>query len=251
MPERVKTGIKGLDSLIGGGFEKGSVVEVSGGEGSFKSIFGLQFAIEGVKKGEKVMYFSFEEPRKSFEQTAKCFSWYKSFSRIDFRQVDVKKMIENNGASFNASGSEKLAEKMIRAVDGGVERLVFDSATTLALYSSRTAIKPSGERAWSFVKPSAGDIRLMLYYLASELRKTNATVLFLAESGTGELYLAEEVLKYVCDAKIELKKSSLGTQSPRTIIIHKMRHTNHPLDEMALNFTASGLEVKALGKWHA
>ncbi len=84
----------------------------------------------------------------------------------------------------------------------------------------------------------------MLYYLANELRKKDGcTTLFLAESGEGELYLPEEVLKYICDAKIELRRSSLGTGAPRTITISKMRHTDHPLDEMAMKLTKKGIEV--------
>lgn len=241
--ERVNTGIPGLDKLIGGGFEKGSIVEVAGSEGTFKSTFALQFALEGVKRNEKVVYVSLEEQKESFESTVRIFGWGKNFSKIDFRHIDVKQVIASLGVSYNGEGPELLAKKLLKTFDSGIDRLVLDSATTLALYSSRTSVKLTGDKKWGFITPSCGDIRVMLYYLSSELRKSGATVLFLAESGKGELYAAEEVLKYVCDAKIELKKSSLGTESPRTMIIRKMRHTRHPLDEMALVVTANGLDV--------
>lgn len=87
----------------------------------------------------------------------------------------------------------------------------------------------------------------MLYYLTNELRKKKeCTTLLLAESGEGELYLPEEVLKYICDTKIELKKSSLGTRTPRSLQIVKMRHTNHPLDELPLLLQKSGLRVEKI-----
>ena len=92
----------------------------------------------------------------------------------------------------------------------------------------------------------AGDIRVMLLFLADLLRKKNCTVLLLAEAGEGDLYMPEEMLKYICDGKIELRKSSLGTRTPRTIVIEKMRHINHTLDEQPIVLTKDGLKVEEI-----
>ena len=59
--KRVPVGIKNLDKIIEGGFEKNSTNLIVGGSGSGKSIFTIQFLIEGVKKGENVLYVAFEE----------------------------------------------------------------------------------------------------------------------------------------------------------------------------------------------
>jgi KaiC/GvpD/RAD55 family RecA-like ATPase len=245
--ERIKSGIIGLDKHIGGGFEKGSLIEVAGGEGTFKSTFALHFAIQGIKNNEKVTYISLEEPKESFEKTAKSLGVEKEFEKVDFRNIDIKDVIQQ-AKFFNISsvGAEEIAQKIIKLVDNP-HRLIFDTATTLALYSSRTQIKLKGNKNWDFVKPSAGDIRVMLYYLANELRKKNdCTSLLLAETGSGELYLPEKVLKYISDAKIELKKSSLGTRTPRSLQILKMRHTNHSLDEQPISLTKKGLKVESI-----
>src|SRR3989344_5625350 len=116
---RVRTGILGLDALVGGGFEKGSIVEVAGSEGALKSTFGLQFAIEGVKRNEKVVYVSLEEQKESFENTARIFGWEKNFSKIDFRHIDVKQVIASLGVSYNADGPEHLAKKLLQTFNGG------------------------------------------------------------------------------------------------------------------------------------
>jgi len=71
-------------------------------------------------------------------------------------------------------------------------------------------------------------------------------VLLLAESGEGDLYLPEQVLKYICDGKIELKKSALGTRTPRSLAIEKMRHTNHTLDEQPISLSKNGLKVEKI-----
>ena len=49
---RINSGVPGFDSLIEGGFESESINLVVGGSGSGKTIFALQFLLEGVKKGE-------------------------------------------------------------------------------------------------------------------------------------------------------------------------------------------------------
>ena len=48
---RVPTGIPGFDKLISGGFDYGSINLVVGGSGSGKTIFAMQFLIEGIKRG--------------------------------------------------------------------------------------------------------------------------------------------------------------------------------------------------------
>jgi len=242
--KRVKTGIHGLDGKIKGGFEKGSLVEIAGSEGTYKSTFALQYAIEGVRNGESVTYLSLEEPKESFEKIARNMGWEAEFSHIDFKNIDINELIDKTTSWDDCTkGAEAIAKMVMQNVDCP-SRLVFDTATTLALYSSRTGLKELPHQHWMFVQPSPGDIRVMMYYLANECRKkADTTVLFLAETGEGDLYMPEEVLKYICDTKIELKKSMLGTDAPRTIQIHKMRHTNHPLDEMPLNLNENGLEV--------
>ena len=51
MIARVSTGVKGLDSLIEGGFPKGAAVLVTGTPGSAKSTLGLQFIAHGAQCG--------------------------------------------------------------------------------------------------------------------------------------------------------------------------------------------------------
>ncbi len=245
--KRIKTGIIGLDEVTEGGFEENSQNMVAGGEGTYKSTFALQFAIQGIRDGETATYVSLEEPKESFQRIAERAGWQKEFSKIDFKSIDVNdilyKQVDHWDVDYPVKGAELIAHAILGSIDNP-NRLVFDTATTLALYASRTGVKELPGNHWSFVKPSPGDIRVMLYYLVNTCRaKKNTTTLFLAESGEGDLYVPEHVLKYICDTKIEVKKSGLGTGAPRTLQIHKMRHTIHPLDEMALDFTEQGLAI--------
>jgi len=60
MSERVKSGIYGLDKLIGGGFRKNTVNIVHGGIGVGKTTFCTQYALFGLNRGENVVFLSFE-----------------------------------------------------------------------------------------------------------------------------------------------------------------------------------------------
>ena len=48
------TGIEGLDPLLGGGLWRGSTTLVAGPTGAGKTTAGLQFVLEGVRRGEAV-----------------------------------------------------------------------------------------------------------------------------------------------------------------------------------------------------
>lgn len=60
--ERISTGIPRLDTMLGeGGFYKGSSILVSGSAGLGKTTIATSFARSVCQRGEKVIYFSFEE----------------------------------------------------------------------------------------------------------------------------------------------------------------------------------------------
>jgi circadian clock protein KaiC len=58
---RLGSGIPGLDQLLGGGFLRRSVTLVSGSAGVGKSMFGLQFLLEGAARNQPGLYVTLEE----------------------------------------------------------------------------------------------------------------------------------------------------------------------------------------------
>jgi len=60
--EHVSTGVDGLDAMLNGrGFYRGSTVMVTGTAGAGKSIFAASFAQAACERGERCVYFAFEE----------------------------------------------------------------------------------------------------------------------------------------------------------------------------------------------
>jgi circadian clock protein KaiC len=62
--ERISTGVKDLDKMLGGqGFFRGSSILVSGTPGTGKTSLGLSFLRAACERGEKTLYFGFEESK--------------------------------------------------------------------------------------------------------------------------------------------------------------------------------------------
>lgn len=63
--ERISSGIADLDAMLGGGgFHRGSSILLSGVAGSGKSSIGASFAAAAAGRGERALYFSFEESER-------------------------------------------------------------------------------------------------------------------------------------------------------------------------------------------
>jgi KaiC/GvpD/RAD55 family RecA-like ATPase len=127
--ERVPTGIPGFDKHIEGGFEKNAVNLIVGGSGSGKTIFSVQFLMNGLQKGEKVMYITFEEKKAEFYDNMRNFGWdlddYEKKGRFFFLEYSpekVESMLEEGGGAI-----ESIVLKY------GITRIVIDSITSFAL----------------------------------------------------------------------------------------------------------------------
>jgi circadian clock protein KaiC len=60
--ERISSGIKRLDTMLGGkGYYRGSTILVSGTAGSGKTSLATNFAAEACRRGEKCLYYAYEE----------------------------------------------------------------------------------------------------------------------------------------------------------------------------------------------
>jgi KaiC/GvpD/RAD55 family RecA-like ATPase len=127
--ERVKTGIPNFDVLVGGGFEKDSTNMLVGSAGSGKSIFAVQFLVDGMSKGEKCLYVTFEEKKAQFYRNMKEFGWdladYEKrglLTFIEYTPEKVRLMLEEGGGAIE---SIILSKK--------VKRIIIDSITSFEL----------------------------------------------------------------------------------------------------------------------
>ncbi|MGD0588592.1 MAG: ATPase domain-containing protein, partial [Thermoplasmata archaeon] len=72
---RVPTGVPGLDRMLGGGLMAGRPYLVTGGTGSGKTLLGLTFLLEGVRRGEEVLLVAVDEPPGEIVENVRSFEW--------------------------------------------------------------------------------------------------------------------------------------------------------------------------------
>jgi circadian clock protein KaiC len=74
-PARVSSGIAGLDEVLGGGFAQGNMYLVEGDSGAGKTTLGLQFLLEGQRRGERTLWITLSETQRQLRQTASSHGW--------------------------------------------------------------------------------------------------------------------------------------------------------------------------------
>ena len=74
-PHKAPTGVAGFDSITGGGLPRGRTTLLVGGPGSGKTIFALQFLIQGARAKEPGIFVAFEETSGRIVANAEGFGW--------------------------------------------------------------------------------------------------------------------------------------------------------------------------------
>jgi circadian clock protein KaiC len=119
-PERVNTGIKGLDEMIAEGFWRGTTTLVAGPPGSGKTIMALEFLRAGVSKGEPGIYLGFQENPTQLTRVMRNM------------QMPVEQLIEDGFEIMYQSPVEmqldSIAARLFEGIRSGkVKRVVIDA----------------------------------------------------------------------------------------------------------------------------
>ncbi|MGK6324640.1 ATPase domain-containing protein [Sphingomonas sp. DT-51] len=74
-PPRVSTGSEGLDDILGGGLDPSRLYLFEGHPGAGKTTIALQFLLDGVKRGERVLYITLSETERELRLVARRHGW--------------------------------------------------------------------------------------------------------------------------------------------------------------------------------
>ena len=89
-----RTGIDGLDDILNGGLHRGRLYLVEGVPGSGKTTLAMQFLIEGVRRGESVLYITLSETREELESVASSHGW-------DLTGISIRELLPAENALEN------------------------------------------------------------------------------------------------------------------------------------------------------
>lgn len=227
---RIRTGIPNFDELIEGGFEKNSTNLIVGSSGSGKTIFATQFLIEGMKKGEKCLYITFEEKKKQFYSNMKDFGWnleeYEKkdlFKFLEYTPIKVKTMLEEGGGTIETI---VLTEK--------ISRIVIDSITSFALLFEDELARREAALA-----------------LFNMIKKWSCTSLLTSEEEPLEdKKTSSKSLEFESDSIILLYFIREKNQRQRYLEILKMRGTKHSKKIYKFSIDKSGIVIEKEASSH-
>jgi KaiC domain protein len=224
--ERVKTGINGLDEILGGGIPRGHTVSVIGPFGTGKTTFAMQFINQGLLDDENCFYISLEEDTDSIIGTAQIFGW--NFKKY---YEDGKLQIIRLSPSDASNIFSRIKEISNELKEKQVKRLVLDSASLLTM-----VFKEEREK------------RNILFTLSKGLKDAGVTSIF-----TGEIDLTNRqssrdgLLEYVSDGVIllDMKRNEKNTEMYLTIQVLKMRKISHSRKIYPFEIKENGIEVQS------
>jgi circadian clock protein KaiC len=222
------TGITGLDEITGGGLPKGRPTLVAGAAGCGKTLFAMEFLVQGATQfNEPGVFMAFEENAEELAQNVASLG----FDLHDL--VKKKKLIVDyirvERAEIEEAGEYDLEGLFIRlgyAIDSiGAKRVALD--TIEVLFGSL---------------PNEGILRAELHRLFRWLKDKGVTAIVTGERGEGSItrFGLEE---YVADCVIVLDHRVSEQVSTRRLRIVKYRGSLHGTNEYPFLIGKTGISV--------
>lgn len=136
-PPQLSTGVAGLDEILAGGLTPNRIYLVEGAPGTGKTTLGLQYLMEGARRGEKVLYLCLSETHDELQEVADSHGWDLSGIAIVEPAVSEESLRPDEQSTMFHPSETELTETNQRLL-AEVERVkparvVFDSLAELRL----------------------------------------------------------------------------------------------------------------------
>jgi KaiC/GvpD/RAD55 family RecA-like ATPase len=230
---RVPSGIPGLDELIGGGFPFHRTVLLCGDIGTGKTTFGLQFLIDGARRGESGVLVSVDEKPQHVIEDARRFGWnLESGSHQPLVTVLEASPCFTALRGRNGLDARHVATDLtqqIRRVKAS--RLVIDAVTSLV---------PDGA-------PAAGVEDFLRSLIASLEDNLGCTTVLTTRTVDGHASTVGLTAERLTSGVIELKIGPRGGRAVRYLAVRKMRGAPATLGEWPVEIVdGRGLMLREL-----
>ncbi|MBI5223260.1 hypothetical protein HY990_02465 [Candidatus Micrarchaeota archaeon] len=220
----IKSGIPGLDSILGGGVIENSIVTVSGPTGSGKSTLGMQFIYKGaMEENEPGLYISIEETRGDFLFHMSGYKWdlgklekERKLIFLDYPVHEVDQILSQNSAVQGIISST------------GAKRVVIDSIMPVALYFAN-----DDDRKRGFVK------------FIENLRRWNVTTLLLTQDAEDNKQRSSHGIETFTDGWINFfyKFDEKTMERTKYIEVVKMKGSVHSTKAHMVKIDENGISI--------
>jgi len=219
--KRISTGVPQLDDMLGGkGFYRGSTVMLSGTAGTGKSSLAASLAYATCSRGERCMYFSFEESEAQILRNMRSIG-------IDLAPHVKAGLLQFHATRPTVHGLEMHLVQLHRLVDDfKPEVVILDPVTNLA---------------------TAGNLdesNNMLIRLVDFLRKRVITAFFVSLTNGGKaMESTDEGMSSIVDTWLLLTDIELGGERNRGLYVLKSRGMAHSNQVREFLITSQGLRL--------
>ena len=226
---KTPTGIKGFDEITGGGLPAGRPTLVCGPPGAGKSLFALQFLVNGVTHySEPGVFLTFEENRADVVADVASLNFDLDGLEADGQLLVDALNLESQAVDTGEFDLEALMVRLAWAVDKfAAKRVAIDNVE--ALFAA-------------FSKPDL--VRSELRRLFRWLKDQGLTTVITGERGGSEGTLTRHGMEeYLSDCVVVLDDRVVQDVATRRLRVLKYRGSNHGRNEYPFLIGATGLEV--------
>jgi circadian clock protein KaiC len=218
--ERMTTGVARLDAMLGdGGFYKGSTVLVSGTAGTGKSTLAAQFCDATCRRGERAMYFAFEESQAEI---------VRNMSSVG---IDLGQWVDAGLLQF----------RCFRPSLMGIEAHLFAMRKFVGEFDPAVVVK---DPVSDLVRIGTGaDLSALLVRQVDFLKSRGVTALFTSLSSDAEPTETDQQMASLVDTWLLVKTMVGNGEHNRVLYVRKSRGMAHSNQIREFLLTSQGIEL--------
>jgi circadian clock protein KaiC len=220
--ERVPTGVKELDDMLGGkGFYRGSTVLLSGSAGTGKSSLAAHLADATCKRGERCLYFSFEESQAQIIRNMKSIG------------INLEPHVRKGLLQFHATRPTVYGLEMHLVL---MHKVVEEFKPTVTIFDPVTNLQAAGT-----LEDSTNMLIRVIDFL--RIKQITCFMISLTAGGSHSQEMTEVGMSSIVDSWLLLRDVESGGERNRLIYVLKSRGMAHSNQVREFIVTDAGIRL--------
>lgn len=218
--ERISSGIPGLDDMLGGkGYYRGSSVLISGKAGTGKSSTAAHFADAACRRGERCIYFAFEESKSQVVRNMRSIG------------IDLQPWLDSGALQFHAA----------RPTVHGLERHLVTMYKVIRDFKPQVVVIDPITNFLSVGTPE--DVKAMLMRMIDFLKYQQVTSFFTSLTHGGDFEQTDVGISSLMDTWLLLRGVEVNGERNRTMYVLKSRGMEHSNQLREVLMTERGIQL--------